>query len=61
MNRLLLLPFVFLITIAAAQQKIDFETYNPSSTLVVPQHPITGQSFRLLMCIITSFEWAVWI
>lgn len=48
MNRLLLLPFVFLITIAAAQQKIDFETYNPSSTLVVPQHPITRAKFPFI-------------
>lgn len=48
MNRLLLLPFVFLTTIAAAQQKIDFETYNPPSTLVVPQHPVTRAKFPFI-------------
>lgn len=48
MNRLLFLPFVFLTTIAAAQQKIDFETYNPPSTLVVPQHPVTRAKFPFI-------------
>lgn len=48
MNRLLFLPLFFLTTIAVAQQKIDFETYNPPSTLVVPQHPVTRAKFPFI-------------
>lgn len=31
-----------------AQQKIDFETYNPPSTLVVPKHPISKAKFPFI-------------
>lgn len=48
MNRWLFLPLFFLTVTAAAQQKIDFETYNPPSTLVVPQHPVTRAKFPFI-------------
>lgn len=43
-----LLTFIFLTTTAIAQQKIDFETYNPPSTLVTPQHKISKAKFPFI-------------
>jgi predicted TIM-barrel fold metal-dependent hydrolase len=48
MSRLLFLSLIFVAATAAAQQKIDFETYNPPSTLVVPQHPVTRAKFPFI-------------
>jgi len=33
---------------ACAQQKIDFETYNPTSTLVVPEHKLSKAKFPFI-------------
>jgi len=43
-----LLALLFLTTTAIAQQKIDFETYNPPSTLVTPQHKISKAKFPFI-------------
>ncbi len=43
-----LLTLLFLTTTAIAQQKIDFETYNPPSTLVTPQHKISKAKFPFI-------------
>lgn len=44
-----LLAYSLLLTVTAtAQQKIDFESYNPPSTLVVPQHPVTKAKFPFI-------------
>ncbi len=48
MNRFLLLALFFLSVSAVAQQKIDFESYNPPSTLVVPQHPVARAKFPFI-------------
>ena len=48
MKRTYLLALVFLTTTAIAQQKIDFETYNPPSTLVTPQHKISKAKFPFI-------------
>jgi predicted TIM-barrel fold metal-dependent hydrolase len=48
MNRLLILVCLFYSVSAVAQQKIDFETYNPPSTLIVPQHPIAKAKFPFI-------------
>ena len=48
MNRLLILVCLFYSVSTVAQQKIDFETYNPPSTLVVPQHPIAKAKFPFI-------------
>lgn len=48
MNRLFFFSLLFLSAAAAAQQKIDFETYNPPSTLVVPQHPVPRAKFPFI-------------
>ncbi len=43
------IPGALLLSISAsAQQKIDFETYNPPSTLVVPMHPLTKAKFPFI-------------
>ena len=52
MNRSVL--FVFLVVIAAAgcyaqpSSKMDFETYDPVSTLVVPEHKVTKAKFPFI-------------
>jgi uncharacterized protein len=43
----ILISFLYTIT-ASAQQKIDFETYNPPSTLVVPKHPVAKAKFPFI-------------
>jgi predicted TIM-barrel fold metal-dependent hydrolase len=39
MNTSWLIATLLIATTAGAQQRIDFETYNPPSTLKVPEHP----------------------
>ena len=52
MNRSVL--FVFLVVMAAAScyaqpsSKMDFETYDPVSTLVVPEHKVTKAKFPFI-------------
>ena len=48
MHKVFLIGTLLLATSASAQQKIDFESYNPHSTLVVPQHPITKAKFPFI-------------
>lgn len=48
MYRIFLIGSLLLATAATAQQKIDFETYNPPSTLVVPQHPLTKAKYPFI-------------
>ncbi|MBS4063356.1 MAG: amidohydrolase [Chitinophagaceae bacterium] len=48
MSHLLLLSLLVVSSSAVAQQKIDFETYNPPSTLVVPKHPVTKAKFPFI-------------
>jgi len=48
MYKFLLPATLLLATSARAQQKIDFERYNPPSTLVVPMHPLTKAKFPFI-------------
>ncbi|MEQ1798722.1 MAG: amidohydrolase family protein [Lacibacter sp.] len=48
MYRIFLIGSLLLATAATAQQKIDFETYNPPSTLVVPKHPLTKAKYPFI-------------
>jgi predicted TIM-barrel fold metal-dependent hydrolase len=48
MSPLLLLSLLIISSSAFAQQKIDFETYNPPSTLVVPKHPVAKAKFPFI-------------
>ncbi len=48
MFKFLLPASLLLVSCANAQQKIDFETYNPPSTLVVPMHPLTKARFPFI-------------
>jgi uncharacterized protein len=48
MSRLLFLTLLVISSSAVAQQKIDFETYNPPSTLVVPKHPVIKAKFPFI-------------
>lgn len=48
MNKIFLLAFTLTATAATAQQRIDFEKYNPPSTLVVPMHVITKAKFPFI-------------
>lgn len=48
MRRILFIGSLLLSLTATAQQKIDFETYNPPSTLVVPQHPLTKAKYPFI-------------
>jgi len=48
MHRILFIGSLLLSLTAVAQQKIDFETYNPPSTLVVPQHPLTKAKYPFI-------------
>jgi predicted TIM-barrel fold metal-dependent hydrolase len=41
------LPILFVVN-AFAQQKMDFEKYNPPSTLVVPEHRLTKAKFPFI-------------
>ncbi|HSN59776.1 MAG TPA: amidohydrolase family protein, partial [Ferruginibacter sp.] len=48
MHKFFLIGFILLANAACAQQKIDFESYNPPSTLVVPQHLLTRAKFPFI-------------
>lgn len=48
MNRAYGLCLLLFTTIAHAQQTIDFEKYNPTSTLVVPQHKLVKAKFPFI-------------
>jgi uncharacterized protein len=48
MSRYFILLCFFYSATANAQQKIDFETYNPPSTLVVPKNPVTKSKFPFI-------------
>jgi len=51
MQKILTSAFIFInVSIAAAQSqsKMDFETYEPVSTLVVPEHKITKAKFPFI-------------
>lgn len=48
MHRIFFISSLLLATAATAQQKIDFETYNPPSTLVVPKHPLTKAKYPFI-------------
>ena len=48
MFKFLLPASLLLVSCANAQQKIDFETYNPPSTLVVPMHSVTNARFPFI-------------
>lgn len=48
MFKFLLPASLLLVSCANAQQKIDFETYNPPSTLVVPMHSVTKARFPFI-------------
>src|SRR5262245_53989125 len=39
---------VISLSVAHAQSKMDFETYNPTSTLVVPEHKLTHSKFPFI-------------
>lgn len=40
--------FLSIISIAQSTEKIDFEKYNPTSTLVVPEHKLTRAKFPFI-------------
>jgi uncharacterized protein len=48
MSKHYLLAVVLFATVTNAQQKMDFEKYNPPSTLVVPEHKITRAKFPFI-------------
>jgi uncharacterized protein len=48
MSKYLFFIGFFYSVCAVAQQKIDFETYNPPSTLVVPKHPIAKAKYPFI-------------
>jgi predicted TIM-barrel fold metal-dependent hydrolase len=48
MKKLLTASSLFLCLTCFAQNKMDFETYEPPSTLVVPQHPLTKAKFPFI-------------
>lgn len=48
MHKVFFICSLLVTAIANAQQKIDFETYNPPSTLVVPQHPVSRSKFPFI-------------
>ena len=45
---LLCLMFLFIEASGQSTQKMDFETYNPVNTLVVPKHPLTKSKFPFI-------------
>ncbi|MEQ8472133.1 MAG: amidohydrolase family protein [Marinoscillum sp.] len=62
MTRKLTLLFFLIITLFSAQAQeeepaptMDFETYDPESTLVVPQHPVTRAKFPFID--VHSHQW----
>lgn len=60
MKRIFTLIFVLQITSLLAQEqepekKMDFEAYNPVSTLVVPEHPVTRAKFPFID--VHSHQW----
>jgi predicted TIM-barrel fold metal-dependent hydrolase len=48
MQKILTACSLLLALVSSAQNKMDFETYEPISTLVVPQHPITKAKFPFI-------------
>jgi predicted TIM-barrel fold metal-dependent hydrolase len=48
MQKTFLFTTLLFATAANAQQKIDFETYNPPSTLVVPEHKLSKAKFPFI-------------
>ncbi len=57
MLRSLFSSFAIIIVISSCAQsssKMDFETYDPVSTLVVPEHKLTKAKFLSLMYIIIN-------
>ena len=48
MRKLWFIGTLLLATAARAQQKIDFESYNPPSTLHVQQHPVSKAKFPFI-------------
>jgi predicted TIM-barrel fold metal-dependent hydrolase len=48
MQKAFLFTTLLFATAASAQQKIDFETYNPPSTLVVPEHKLSKAKFPFI-------------
>ena len=50
MRNVIFLGLLFLFIEASGQstQKMDFETYNPVNTLVVPKHPLTKSKFPFI-------------
>lgn len=48
MHKTFLFGFLLVATGAGAQQKIDFESYNPPSTLQVPTHPLSRAKFPFI-------------
>ncbi len=48
MQKFLVFGLLSFSTLAQAQQKIDFETYNPPSTLEVPKHPLSKAKFPFI-------------
>ena len=51
MMKYYLLPFLIVVAFTAGAQtngKMDFETYNPPSTLVVPEHKVTKAKFPFI-------------
>ena len=48
MHKIFFFGSLMLATAASAQQKIDFESYNPPSTLQVAKHPLTRAKFPFI-------------
>src|SRR5215470_6908456 len=50
MEKYLFVPLIFVTSVCFSQtgQRMDFENYNPPSTLVVPQHKITKAKFPFI-------------
>ncbi|MBC7866150.1 MAG: amidohydrolase family protein [Gloeobacteraceae cyanobacterium ES-bin-316] len=48
MHKIFLMGSLLLAITACGQQKIDFETYNPPSTLKVPEHPLIKAKFPFI-------------
>ena len=48
MHKSFLFGFLIVAVAASAQQKIDFESYNPPSTLQVAKHPLTRAKFPFI-------------
>ena len=48
MKKLLILPISIIFFSYSAAQKMEFEAYDPPSTLVVPEHPVTKAKFPFI-------------